>query len=104
MAQQDSFSVFLDSIKGASAGISGDSGGPVNPETAQKILTVLKTQPSGYDVAQLAKHADVDFFDFAAALQTLQKLGAVIVEGQGSTQNARLGDRWQDVASLLRLS
>ena len=104
MAQPDSFSVFLDSIKGSSSAVSSDPGGPVNPETAHKILTVLKTQPSGYDVAQLAKHADVDFFDFAAALQTLQKLGAVVVDGQGSTQNARLGDRWQEVASLLRLS
>jgi DNA-binding IclR family transcriptional regulator len=104
MAQQDSFSVFLDSIKGASSSSSSDSGGPVNPETAHKILTVLKNQPHGYDVGELAKHADVDFFDFAAALQTLQKLGAVDVQGQGSAQVARLGDRWQDVASLLRLS
>ena len=99
----DSFSVFLETIKGSTpAASSVDSGGSVNPQTAQQILKVLQSEPSGIDVAQLAKRANVDFFEFAAALQTLQKLGAVTVEGQGATQRARLGDKWQDVISLLR--
>ncbi|HEX3577382.1 MAG TPA: hypothetical protein VHY33_02365 [Thermoanaerobaculia bacterium] len=96
----DSFSVFLESIKSASPSRSAD-GGKVNPHTAGKIIEALQKSPSGSDVSQLAKLADVDFFDFAAALQTLQRLGAVIVEGQGSTQYARLGDNWQSVLSLL---
>jgi DNA-binding IclR family transcriptional regulator len=99
---QDSFSVFLESIKGSAPASGVDSGGSVNPQTAQQILRVLQAEPSGCDVSQLAQRADVDFFEFAAALQTLQKLGAVIVEGQGSTQRARLGNNWQDVISLLR--
>jgi predicted transcriptional regulator len=98
----DSFSVFLETIKGPAAASGVDSGGSVNPQTAQQILKVLQSEPSGVDVAQLAKRANVDFFEFAAALQTLQKLGAVTVEGQGAEQRARLGDKWQDVISLLR--
>jgi len=99
---QDSFSVFLESIKGSAPASSVDSGGSVNPQTAQQILKVLQAEPNGSDVSQLAKRANVDFFEFAAALQTLQKLGAVTVEGQGSTQVARLGNNWQDVISLIR--
>ena len=103
----DSFSVFLESIKGSSSSSSSSSSrssasGNVNPQTAAKIIDALQKAPSGSDVSQLAKLADVDFFDFAAALQTLQKLGAVTVEGQGSTQYARLGDNWESVLSLLK--
>jgi hypothetical protein len=99
---QDSFSVFLETIKGSAAPSTTDSGSSVNPQTVQRIIKVLQAEPSGSDVSQLARRADVDFFEFASALQTLQKLGAVVVEGLGSTQRARLGNNWQDVISLLR--
>jgi hypothetical protein len=98
----DNYSVFLESIKGASSASDSDTAPLVNPETAGKIIDALQKHPAGSEVAHLAKDADVDFFDFAGALQMLQKLDAVVVEGQGSTQTARLGSKWQDVRSLLK--
>ena len=97
----DNFSVFLETVRSGATTRTAESVSSVNPQIAHRILSVLRESPDGCEVSLLGKRAGVDFFEFATALQTLQKLDAVIVEGQGAGQIARLGSKWQDVVSLL---
>jgi len=73
----------------------------VSVSTALRILDTLKGHPNGMESSLLMKATSADFVEFLLALQSLEKLSAVVVDRQSDARIAHLGPAWQDARPLL---
>jgi hypothetical protein len=104
MNKKFGISPFLESIK--SDGVSRSSAIPdrsasgAGSKISLKLLSMIPVGGSAR-VAQLLEQSEMDFKDFATALDSIQGAGLIELEGSGSQQSARLTDIGEKLASIV---
>jgi hypothetical protein len=105
MNEKVGISPFLESIKRdgisrSSATVPDRPAAGAGSKISLKLLSMIPVGGSAR-VAQLLEQSEMDFKDFASALDSIQGAGLVELEGSGSQQAARLTGIGEKLASIV---